>query len=91
MKKILVIDNYDSFTYNLVHLLNELNCDVSVFRNDQFSIEDIVNFHKILLSPGPGIPDEAGLLKVISKYGSSKSILGVCLGLQAITKLWWNS
>ena len=69
MKKILVIDNYDSFTYNLVHLLKELNCDVSVFRNDQFSIEDIVNFHKILLSPGPGIPDEAGLLKeVISKY-----------------------
>jgi len=61
MKKILVIDNYDSFTYNLVHLLKELNCDVSVFRNDQFSIEDIVNFHKILLSPGPGIPDEAGL------------------------------
>ena len=89
MKKILVIDNYDSFTYNLVHLLKELNCDVSVFRNDQFSIEDIVNFHKILLSPGPGIPDEAGLLKeVISKYGSSKSILGVCLGLQAIAEVY---
>ena len=89
MKKILVIDNYDSFTYNLVHLLKELNCDVSVFRNDQFSIEEIVNFHKILLSPGPGIPDEAGLLKeVISKYGSSKSILGVCLGQQAIAEVY---
>ena len=89
MKKILVIDNYDSFTYNLVHLLKELNCNVSVFRNDQFSIEDIVNFHKILLSPGPGIPDEAGLLKeVISKYGSSKSILGICLGLQAIAEVY---
>ena len=89
MKKILVIDNYDSFTYNLVHLLKELNCDVSVFRNDQFSIEEIISFHKILLSPGPGIPDEAGLLKeVISKYGSSKSILGVCLGQQAIAEVY---
>ena len=69
MNKILVIDNYDSFTYNLVHLIKEMNYDVTVFRNDKFDLDDVSKFDKILLSPGPGIPDEAGLLKkVIEKY-----------------------
>ena len=89
MKKILVIDNYDSFTYNLVHYLEDLNCEVTVYRNDEFDIDDIAIFDKILLSPGPGIPDEAGLLKaVISKYAPTKSILGVCLGQQAIGEVF---
>ena len=65
MKKIIVIDNYDSFTYNLVHYLEDLNCEVSVFRNDEFELEDLKSFDKILLSPGPGVPDEAGLLKEV--------------------------
>ena len=64
MKNILVIDNYDSFTYNLVHYLEDLNCKVSVFRNDQIELEAIAAYDKIVLSPGPGIPDEAGLLKL---------------------------
>ena len=63
MNKVLVIDNYDSFTYNLVHLIKEMNYDVTVVRNDKFDLDDISKFDKILLSPGPGIPDEAGLLK----------------------------
>jgi len=89
MKKILVIDNYDSFTYNLVHYLEDLNCEVTVYRNDEFDIDEISVFDKILLSPGPGIPDEAGLLKaVIAKYASTKSILGVCLGQQAIGEVF---
>ena len=89
MKKILVIDNYDSFTYNLVHYLEDLNCDVTVYRNDEFDIDEISNFDKILLSPGPGIPDEAGLLKaVIQKYCATKSIFGVCLGQQAIGEVY---
>jgi len=89
MKKILVIDNYDSFTYNLVHYLEDLNCEVTVYRNDEFEIDEIASFDKILLSPGPGIPDEAGLLKaVIAKYAPSKSILGVCLGQQAIGEVF---
>jgi anthranilate synthase component 2 len=89
MKKILVIDNYDSFTYNLVHYLEDLDCEVTVYRNDEFDIDEISIFDKILLSPGPGIPDEAGLLKaVIAKYASSKSILGVCLGQQAIGEVF---
>jgi anthranilate synthase component II len=87
--KILVIDNYDSFTYNLVHYLEDLNCEVTVYRNDEFDIDEISGFDKILLSPGPGIPDEAGLLKaVIAKYASTKSILGVCLGQQAIGEVF---
>ncbi|QBN18084.1 anthranilate synthase component II [Flavobacterium nackdongense] len=86
---ILVIDNYDSFTYNLVHYLEDLNCEVTVYRNDEFDIDEISHFDKILLSPGPGIPDEAGLLKaVIAKYASTKSILGVCLGQQAIGEVF---
>lgn len=89
MKEILVIDNYDSFTYNLVHYLEDLECNVTVFRNDQFDIETIDHFDKILLSPGPGVPDEAGLLKaLIKKYAATKSILGVCLGQQAIAEVF---
>lgn len=89
MKKILVIDNYDSFTYNLVHYLEDLDCEVTVYRNDEFDIDEIAIFDKILLSPGPGIPDEAGLLKeVIRKYAPTKSILGVCLGQQAIGEVF---
>lgn len=92
MKKIVLIDNYDSFTYNLVHYLEDLNCEVSVYRNDEFDIEEIERFDKILLSPGPGIPDEAGLLKdVIRKYAPTKSILGVCLGQQAIGEVFGGS
>ncbi len=89
MKKILVIDNYDSFVYNLVHYLEDLGCDVVVKRNDQLSLDDVVPFDKILLSPGPGIPDEAGLLKaIIQKYAATKSIFGVCLGQQAIGEVF---
>ena len=89
MIKVLVIDNYDSFTYNLVHYLEDLNCDVTVVRNDKLNLEDVKLFDKIVLSPGPGIPDEAGLLKaIIKKYAPSKSILGVCLGQQAIGEVF---
>lgn len=89
MKKILVIDNYDSFTYNLVHYLDDLNGDVTVVRNDEFDLEEVKNYDKILLSPGPGLPNEAGLLKqLIQMYAPTKSILGVCLGLQAIGEVF---
>jgi anthranilate synthase component 2 len=89
MKKVLVIDNYDSFTYNLVHYLEDLDCEVTVKRNDKLTIDEIENFDKIVLSPGPGIPDEAGLLKeIIATYASTKSILGVCLGQQAIGEVF---
>ena len=92
MKKILVIDNYDSFTYNLVHYLEDLNCDVTVKRNDQLSLDEVADYDKILLSPGPGIPDEAGLLKeIIKQYAPTKSILGVCLGQQAIAEVFGGS
>ena len=92
MKKVLVIDNYDSFTYNLVHYLEDLDCDVTVKRNDKLSIEDVDAFEKIVLSPGPGIPDEAGLLKqIIEVYAPTKSILGVCLGQQAIGEVFGGS
>ncbi|MES2543876.1 MAG: aminodeoxychorismate/anthranilate synthase component II [Bacteroidota bacterium] len=90
--KILVIDNYDSFTYNLVHYLEDLDCNVTVYRNDEFDIEEVQQFDKILLSPGPGIPNEAGLLKeVIKTYAPTKSILGVCLGQQAIGEVFGGS
>lgn len=89
MKNILVIDNYDSFVYNLVHELERLGCQVTVWRNDQFALADVAPFDKILLSPGPGVPDEAGLLKaVVEKYAPTKSILGVCLGQQAIGEVF---
>ena len=83
--RIVIIDNYDSFTYNLAHLVKELGAEVEVLRNDQFQIEDLFPYDKIILSPGPGIPSEAGLLlDVIRQYAPIKPILGVCLGHQAI-------
>ena len=83
--KIVIIDNYDSFTYNLSHLVKELGAEVTVLRNDQFNLDEIKEFSKIILSPGPGIPSEAGLLlDVIREYAGKKPILGVCLGHQAI-------
>ena len=83
--KIVIIDNYDSFTYNLSHLVKELGAEVTVLRNDQFELADLEQFNKIILSPGPGIPSEAGLLlDVIRTYAGKKPILGVCLGHQAI-------
>src|SRR5215207_9298566 len=84
--KILVFDNYDSFTYNLVHLVEKITHQkVDVFRNDEISLNDVGRYDKIILSPGPGIPSEAGLLvELIKQYAETKSILGVCLGHQAI-------
>ena len=83
--KIVIIDNYDSFTYNLSHLIKELGADVTVYRNDKFTLDQLEKFDKIVLSPGPGIPSEAGLLlDVIKAYAGKKPILGVCLGHQAI-------
>lgn len=84
--KILVFDNYDSFTYNLVHLVQKISSSkVDVYRNDEIALEKIKEYDKIILSPGPGIPEEAGLLlPLIQAYAASKSILGVCLGHQAI-------
>ena len=83
--KIVIIDNYDSFTYNLSHLVKELGAEVTVLRNDQFQLEELGQFNKIILSPGPGIPSEAGLLlDVIRTYAGKKPIRGVCLGHQAI-------
>ncbi len=87
-----MIDNYDSFTYNLVHLINELGYDTEVWRNDKFDLPDVAKYDKILLSPGPGIPEEAGLLlEVIKTYAPSKSIMGVCLGQQAIAEAFGGS
>ena len=83
--KIVIIDNYDSFTYNLSHLVKELGAEVTVYRNDQFELPQLEEFDKILLSPGPGIPVESGLLiDVIRAYAGRKPILGICLGEQAI-------
>ncbi len=91
--RILVIDNYDSFTYNLVHYIERvIKKPVEVIRNDKIKIDEVEGFDKILISPGPGIPDEAGLTKaVIKKYGPEKSILGVCLGHQAIAEVYGGS
>jgi len=87
--KIVIIDNYDSFTYNLSHLVKELGAEVTVLRNDQFALPDLESFNKIILSPGPGIPSEAGLLcDVIRTYAGRKPILGVCLGHQAIGEVF---
>ena len=88
--KILIIENYDSFTYNLVHLVQSITSqEAEVKRNDEFEIDEVEKYDKILLSPGPGIPDEAGKLKeLIKKYASAKSIFGVCLGLQAIAEVF---
>lgn len=90
--KILVIDNYDSFVYNLVHYLEELDCEVVVKRNDQFHMDEVAAYDKVLLSPGPGIPEEAGLLKeLIATYAGKKPIFGVCLGQQAIAEVFGGS
>jgi len=87
--KILVLDNYDSFTYNLVHIIRALGHQPDIFRNDKISIDDVNSYDKILLSPGPGIPDEAGIMKeVIDRYGPTKSILGICLGHQGIAEVY---
>lgn len=87
--KIVIIDNYDSFTYNLSHLVKELGADVTVFRNDKFLLNEIEQYDKIILSPGPGIPSEAGLLlDVIRTYRGRKTMLGVCLGHQAIGEVF---
>jgi len=86
MKKILVIDNYDSFTYNLVHYIEKLTGNYpSVYRNDEITLDEVDDFEKILLSPGPGIPVDAGIcIDLITRYSPTKSILGICLGHQAI-------
>lgn len=87
--KIVIIDNYDSFTYNLAHLVKELGAEVTVYRNDKFTQNQLERFDKIILSPGPGIPSEAGLLlDVIKAYAGRKPMLGVCLGHQAIGELF---
>lgn len=91
--KILVLDNYDSFTYNLVHYLEKISdADVEVHRNDKISLQEIERFDKILLSPGPGLPCDAGIMPdVIRKYAASKSIFGICLGQQAIAEAFGGS
>ena len=87
--KCLLLDNYDSFTYNLRHILLELGVDTDVRRNDKISLDEVAGYDKILLSPGPGIPSEAGLLlPLIEKFAPEKSILGVCLGEQAIGEVF---
>lgn len=91
MMKILVLDNYDSFTYNLVHIIREVGfgADLEVFRNDKIGLPEVDRYEKILLSPGPGIPSEAGImLDLIKEYGSTKSILGICLGHQGIGEVY---
>lgn len=92
--KILVLDNYDSFTYNLVYIIRQLGYreSMDVFRNDKISLEDVAQYDKILLSPGPGVPSEAGIMpELLKKYSSTKSILGVCLGHQAIGEAFGGS
>ncbi|HEY8937148.1 MAG TPA: aminodeoxychorismate/anthranilate synthase component II [Cyclobacteriaceae bacterium] len=87
--KILVLDNYDSFTYNLVHIIRALGYPLDIFRNDKIALEDVKKYDKILLSPGPGIPDEAGIMKqLVKEYGPTKSIIGICLGHQGIGEVY---
>ncbi len=91
-QRILVIDNYDSFTYNLVYLLRQKGCDVDVFRNDKITVEEASNWSKILLSPGPGLPSEAGVMPALIKsLAPTHNILGVCLGHQAIGESFGGS
>ena len=91
--KILIIDNYDSFTYNLVHMVKKITGNLpTVFRNDEITLEDINIYDMIMLSPGPGIPNEAGILKeIIRSYAGKKPIFGICLGLQAIVEVFGGS
>lgn len=91
--KILILDNYDSFTYNLVHMVEDITGEYpAVFRNDEIEVSEINAYDLIILSPGPGIPDEAGILKeTIKTYAGKKPIFGVCLGLQAITEVFGGS
>ena len=93
MKKVLILDNYDSFTYNLVQYVEEiLGHDVDVFRNDKITLAEIDNYEYIILSPGPGLPKDAGIMpQVIQQYASTKKILGVCLGHQAIAEAFGGS
>lgn len=92
MKNLVLIDNYDSFTFNLAHYFEDLNCIVKVLRNDDFNLDELEKYDAIVLSPGPGIPSEAGLLNdVIRTYASSKKILGICLGQQAIGEVFGGS
>ena len=93
MNKILIFDNYDSFTYNLVHVVEKIiDGDVDVFRNDKIALDDIDKYDKIILSPGPGLPSESGLLlPLIKRFAPTKSILGVCLGQQAIAESFGGS
>lgn len=88
--KLLILDNYDSFTYNLVHLVEKCSeIEFEVHRNDKITVEQVAKFDKIVLSPGPGLPKDAGILKeLIASYGSRKTILGVCLGQQAIGEVF---
>lgn len=87
--KILVIDNYDSFTYNLVHIIRKLGIEPVIVRNDKIKLEDVAQFDKIFLSPGPGLPNEAGIMnEIIRTYASTKAIFGICLGQQAIAEVF---
>ncbi|TSA30803.1 MAG: aminodeoxychorismate/anthranilate synthase component II [Ignavibacteriales bacterium] len=87
--KILIIDNYDSFTFNLKQIVKEFHYDYTIIKNDELTLDEIDKFSKILISPGPGIPEQAGLVKeVIKQFASSKSILGICLGYQAIAEVF---
>ncbi len=89
--RILVFDNYDSFTYNLVHIIRELGygSDLEIYRNDKIDLDKVVRYDKILLSPGPGVPKDAGIMEsLIKHYGAAKSILGICLGHQAIAEVY---
>jgi anthranilate synthase component 2 len=92
MTKLIILDNYDSFTYNLVHIIRELGFSIDIVRNDKITVEQVSAYDKIILSPGPGIPDEAGILKsVVRELGKTKSILGVCLGHQGIAEVYGAS
>lgn len=87
-----MLDNYDSFTYNLVHIIRELGHKMDIYRNDKIALDHVDKYDKIVLSPGPGIPDEAGIMKdLISTYGKSKGIFGVCLGHQGISEVFGAS
>ncbi len=92
--KLLILDNYDSFVYNIVHIIRELGFgkEMDIFRNDKIALADVAKYDKILLSPGPGIPSEAGIMQdLVKQYGSTKSIFGVCLGHQCIGEVYGAS